>query len=352
MSTIRENIFSRWIILGEYLLLAQWALFVKIWHLLLLKGDISIDVLMANHKWAMTHYWFHYGLEFVKRGLVGSLFHVLRISITTKSVFLFSVFCGEIVAALAAIYIVRLIEGAEIRKQFLILFAISPATLMHLGYDLGRYDQCNILLSLITLLIIHSYPKSLVKSALLALLLFTQVLIHEAAFLITIPALLFISYDDFRDEKDRELIMGLQLVAVMGAVVFVLLFGQANDYTLWLVRQQIDSGLPGFDPSGALEVWRRGILESLTFTFAYVSRPWVWFNLALSIPLVLVHVCWACMWFTTVDGGVYKWGLIYSPFLGVPVLMIFGIDWFRWLSVALLMLFLTSAYAIRLYVAI
>ncbi len=337
---------SQWTLFVAYVLLAQGALFVKVWDALLREGTFSIAAVMTNHKWAMTHYAFHYGLEFVKRGVVGTIFHILSIPLTYSTVFLFSIFCSELVILLAGIYFHLYISDIRIRRVFFLVFALSPATIMHLGYDLARYDQCNFVLTLVILLLIYNRSVGFLKAALITFLLFVQILIHEAALLIIMPALFLILYDTFRGMRRARLMLSMQVAAVVAATALVFFFGSASERTLATVRAQLASAMPGFDTSGALAVWQRGVFENIRFTLAYGTTRSSLLNLALGVPLVFLHMHWFWMWFSTIDRLLHKSWFFLAPFAGLPILMVLGIDWFRWLSLSIFMLFLMSVYII------
>ena len=137
-----------------------------------------------------THYLFNYENEFLKRGFIGE---VIRLS--------FRNFNAQIVYNLSLFFLFLLsifffkISYVDFNKDtnlnkliFSTAVFVSPLTLQHFIYDVGRFDIINLLITFCVFSIIEKfYKRTIFLLILIFPLLNLMLLIHEASFFMFIP---------------------------------------------------------------------------------------------------------------------------------------------------------------------
>lgn len=281
-----------------------------------LLGAFSADF---DSHWNQLTYHLDYSQGFIRRALVGHLFHVAGIAVTADSVFHFSL----IIHLLTLIACVLLFKAhlpsidPRVRTAFLLLFAISPATFMHYGRDLGRHDQLLVLLAITCVLLIRT-ERFLFASFLSAV----AVLIHELFVLTGLPIL--VAYTLIRIEgatnPKASLLHGAAIPASsLLALLAVLFRGGA----------EVDAS-HALNPMAAQMLLDFGIADHIRFTAREYSDPLVYGRLLIAaaylLPLALVYQ----------RLGRYRraWRealLLSSPATILP-LFIVGVDFERWIA--------------------
>ena len=137
-----------------------------------------------------THYLFNYENEFLKRGFIGE---VIRLS--------FRNFNAQIIYNLSLLFLFLLsifffkISFVDFNKDtnlnkliFSTAVFVSPLTLQHFIYDVGRFDIINLLITFCVFSIIEKfYKRTIFLLILIFPLLNLMLLIHEASFFMFIP---------------------------------------------------------------------------------------------------------------------------------------------------------------------
>jgi hypothetical protein len=136
--------------------------------------------------WKATHWLMSYDLEFIKRGAIGSVVNylfTLPISLEQISIAAYSVYF------LLSIFLVLYIIPAFKKDITLVTLLLSSGfALQQLGHDIGRFDQVVLLLTLTTLKLAPSCKTNPVLITLLLIILSAlSMVVHEASALIAIP---------------------------------------------------------------------------------------------------------------------------------------------------------------------
>ncbi len=272
--------------------------------------------------WVRVPYLLSYRNGFVRRGLIGTLFHLLGIHPDRTVILITYTVAFEIFIVLFHLFVRREGKGNPLLRYLLLLFLLSPATVLHVGDDVGRTD---IYLYLILLL-------SLFSAGISPLLTAVAILIHEGYVLLALPTLL-----------TYHLIKGRKALAIANAAVGVLVaisvskvgtLGPA-DFSLY-ARILSGNGITTTDP--LLPLASSPLRNALHFYGQFLSSPPLLraflLGVGLSISLVALHFL---LFYRTLRGPSL---LKLSPLLPLAMFL-FGIDYFRWafassLSMALL----------------
>ena len=158
-----------------------------------------------------THYLFNYEHEFLKRGFVGE---VLRLSVKNLNadivynLSLFFLFFLSII--FFKIFFIDFNKDTDIHKLiFSTMVFVSPLTIQHFIFDIGRFDIINILITLLCFFIVEKFHKNIFLVAILIFpLLNCMLLIHEGSFFMFIP--MIFGFWFLKDSKKN--IFGIQLI--------------------------------------------------------------------------------------------------------------------------------------------
>ncbi len=152
--------------------------------------------------WRYTHYLFNYDDEFIKRGFIGELISLFSNHISYAQVSFFSYIALSILFFCFFYFFSKpyFYYGKRLGAFFLMIFAsTSPATLQHFALDVGRFDVIIYSIFILLILIINSFSKksTFTTFIIINLGLFLSVLVHEAAFFMTLPlSIVFWNYID------------------------------------------------------------------------------------------------------------------------------------------------------------
>lgn len=178
-------------------------------------------------EWRMTHYLFNYEFEFVKRGLIGEVLRLTNFPITAANLILLSFSTLILFAITYVLFFLSHVYSSENQRGawlFLLLATTHSATLQHFIFDVARFDHFLYLLLFVGLWWIKRNGSA---ALLVAFLTALMVLIHEAAFFITIP--IFLSY--WLYEKNLSLFqvrLALMSLWVTTITFLVSYFGQVT----------------------------------------------------------------------------------------------------------------------------
>lgn len=136
--------------------------------------------------WKATHWLMSYHLEFIKRGAIGSVIDSLfTLPITLEQISL----AAYSVYFLLSIFLVFYVVPAFKKDIILVTLLLSSGfALQQLGHDIGRFDQVVLLLTLATLKLAPSCKSNpALITLLLVILSALSMALHEASALIAIP---------------------------------------------------------------------------------------------------------------------------------------------------------------------
>ncbi len=263
----------------------------------------------AVSDWVASYYHLNYTYGFVRRGLVGTL----ALPFGELKLFAFwGTFTASLLLALTFTFLTE-----DVRLY--LLFLLSPATALHMGFDVGRYDHFNLLLLATSLLLIRRRGPYWPIPVLTAL----GVLTHEAYVLYALPVVVAALW-----EEDRFLAL-LTATVGLGVLLALLVWGKGPPSTV-----------PEGAVPGAYEVLSLGVSDVLKTNLSYVlsefpRRPWDFL-----LPLLLL-LGYAVLYLRSTPSLPLPVRL--SPFSGL-LLFAVGYDYPRWVSILVIVLLLTMAY--------
>lgn len=154
--------------------------------------------------WKLSQYYFKYSeIGFTKRALIGTLLDIEAARAVPVEVFLL-LFAAILVTA---ILFSRVIAHAGFGPR--ILFLLSPAIFLQIGYDFGRFDLINTALLMVFLAI---------NARALPLFVLVMLLIHEGAIASHVPMLFLIHYLKHGLGRVTYVSAALALVALVAIV--------------------------------------------------------------------------------------------------------------------------------------
>lgn len=312
------------------------------------KMALPADELVAN--WRTLQYFFSYDLEFMKRGLIGSLFDIFSIKPTLRTIWFFSLLSCNIVFFLTYNYLKRMFNhlpnGSTWLILFVLFFTISPVTAWNFGYEAGRADLFNLVIALFIINIIVINKKKLLY--LIPVLLVIGVLIHEAFIFLSAPTIFALLINEFMRKRIQLSIIIGSFIAILGVFLAIMLFGDiepASLKSLYLsvYHEPIPTDLPIVN---TFMIITSSIYTNIIFTLREYLTLHVWKYFAVALPFLM-----ACfyIYFKSVSFhllSIEKKILLFSPFLVVPM-FIFGVDLYRWFSAMLINMFIATSYLIH-----
>lgn len=153
--------------------------------LLIIASILSTQFTLVDD-WRATHWLMSYDLEFIKRGAAGSVFNIFvntPISIWNITIAAYSIYF--LLSICLALYVVPVFKNDIL---LITLLLSSGFAVQQLGYDIGRFDQIALLSTLLTLKLSplsKNYP--FIITFLLIFLSAISMLIHEASALLAVP---------------------------------------------------------------------------------------------------------------------------------------------------------------------
>ncbi len=270
--------------------------------------------------WVASYYHVNYTYGFVRRGLVGTL--ALPFGDVKRFAF-WSTFMASLLMALIFTFL------TEDRRLWL-LFLLSPATALHLGFDVGRYDHFNLLLMAVSLLLINRRKYLYVIPFLTAL----GVLVHEAYVIYAVPVLTVLLWPRNRRVAILNGIVSLSLVFT------VVMWG---DPSTQMERDLLSRPEVIPDAIGALSASIKDTIFSNLFYIRgeVLRRPW-----DFVLPALILSGYTAVYLYSTRDLPLC---VRVSPFAGL-FLFAFGYDYSRWVSImVILLLFLMAFFGVTVH---
>ena len=158
-----------------------------------------------------THYLFNYEHEFLKRGFVGEILRLSVENLNADIVYNLSLFFLFFLSIIFfKIFFIDFNKDTNTNKLiFSTMVFVSPLTLQHFIFEIGRFDIINILITLLCFFIVEKFHKNIFLVAILIFpLLNCMLLIHEGSFFMFIP--MIFGFWFLKDSKKN--IFGIQLI--------------------------------------------------------------------------------------------------------------------------------------------
>lgn len=286
-----------------------------------------------------TQYLFNYSDQFVKRGLVGE---ILRNIVDHPDYFfvknLALILLGGVSSLLTWLFMRPLFKHGLKCGHYLFfgLAFISPATLMHFAYDLGRLDIISTYLIILGIYILLKKQSNSIAKLNVFFLMVILILIHEGNLVIYIPTLLCLIYLIDKNMKIYHIVaLGAILlgIAVLIAKYGVIQNKDVNEH-LELLREQY--GLRSINLASLKVLYAGGVSDNLELTWKAISnRRYI----THSIIFYLCSFPWLYLVFNIINQVAKSYGhkfclLLLSNFS--PLLLSFiAYDHFRWWALSL-----------------
>jgi hypothetical protein len=175
---------------------------------------------------------------------------------------------------------------------FLALFALSPGVAMQMGVDFGRFDQLNMLITLIIMNRVsyrnnNSAALSFGQILAICALLIAGLLIHEAFLFINVLLILAICFQKVFSGRMAGSELTLYIFVILVTLVCVINFGGATIETMMAMDADVAELEPDYDTGLALAVWQRSLFDNLWSSAGALLRPsLIKYMLIGSIPLL------------------------------------------------------------------
>lgn len=315
---------------------------------------IALKYLGTINAWKLTHWLFHYDLGIVKRGVVGTLAAALTLGDVTSVATIVGLSLGVamlLLVTLGAFAWPAFARPMHWRARGAALFALASPGFGYLLCDLGRFDVLNYALTLGVIVATRAwgrFPYGLFLATAALVLL-----IHEAALLLALPVLTIVWLDangrlGWLIEPARWPTLAAQLAPVAALAACIALFGGTDlplrelmprlaarsDFapsaqSAYVLVRGLDSNVAqvlGHETAIALESGRSGPpLGSILRGSFHSILPFALAQLAIAHfllrSLVAGRRCAAV-------------AALHLCFLAPWPLLIFGVDWGRWIAIA------------------
>ncbi|MBD3750775.1 MAG: hypothetical protein IE931_14935 [Sphingobacteriales bacterium] len=275
-----------------------------------------------------TQYFASYHLEFLKRGVVATIFQFFSIAATKLNIFVLNVILANLLF-LVVWHLSKTVFMNINQKVWLIfmwVFIVSPATAVQFGNDFGRFDPLNMLIMVVSVWIILNY-KAIVINWAIPVLSGMAILIHEIYIFTGLPIVLATMY-----LRSQHVMLYLAFSS-LGVVVFVVVlslfvFGKADDIST--INHLVSRAGKGADEF-PVAVWTSSVFQNIEFTFERYLQFKTWTGIIRDMIILLPYLL--LIWFVLRDvSQKRRFALILvSPFAVLP-LFVLGIDFSRWVS--------------------
>ncbi len=180
-----------------------------------------------------THHLFNYEHEFLKRALVGEILRLSFENLDADIIFNLSLFFLIFLSIVFfRIFFINFNKDNNINKLiFSIMVFVSPLTLQHFIFDIGRFEIINIFITLFSFLIIKKFHKNTFLTVIFIFpLLICILLIHEGSFFMFIPMILGFWF--FKNSEIKTFIVQLFLFLIIIFITYkISTLGLATKYT-------------------------------------------------------------------------------------------------------------------------
>jgi hypothetical protein len=292
------------------------------------------------NEFLQIQYLFNYEYEFLNRALVGEVFRQLGLTGNYKFLNLYAYSIAVIAIVMLYFYFSQFRPSTDNQQQlyFLAFFAISPATISHIGFDIGRYDQLNLIILILAVMLVSR--GALIRASLLAAV---GVFVHQPFVVIFLPLLVAIAIA----ENGRASFASGVKVAFFPilALAFIMLQGNPEILNERELNSALLKSYPHFRPNSiaaSIEVFFLDLPRAFALTIVPYSKPstWLYLSAAGTYFALLIAVYW--QFFKHVSEPKLQLVMI-APFASLALFLL-GVDYYRWIALISLNMFLAYAY--------
>lgn len=316
--------------------------------LIVAMGFLAIRIHRGIGDFQLTHYYFNYSDEFLRRGLVGEVLRQLGMTLSNINVSVLYSAAVVLFLALLVLTCARLFADLPTRTGvlFVVFMLACPGLTLHYAYSAyGYLDIFQLLIAMLGLGAIYRSDFA-IALAVASVLAVSSMLVHEAGLMITTPVLIAALMLKFSDRIDLPKAAGL--FAVFVAIAFVI-WRQGGADTISFedhVRALSDEAAPhGTISDAAVVVLHRTLGDNVGLLLP--QSPW-WY-LWQQIKFVLFGAPYLFIFVTSLmmvrsymaASGRGMAALVMAAAVFAPVALYpIGHDYFRWWSAAMANYFL------------
>lgn len=304
--------------------------------LLCLKGEFD--------SWKATLWLFNYDIEFIKRGLIGTVLQFfdhdafVRFDIifySARIVFFSLVFC-------CCLFFSRFFNHQPI--SFFLMLLLSGFCIQQFSLELGRLDQINYIF-LFLLLLIGDIWKSTWFILFSTITLCLMMLITETAILVQIPVFFFFIFQQVQRRIYSYRHFIIMCLVVGCALVLTTLMGNLTSisFSQWYAHL---SNISAFEVNSySAKFMDRSFTDNVVYTIERWQNPK---TLSRSLLVFLVSTPYLWLIFSTLKQtskaiSNFIWWIVLIPSLCSLPLFLLGIDFFRWYAYMFLNFFIVLA---------
>lgn len=301
-----------------------------------LTDKLSWDRIVSDYN--LAQYYASYSHEFLKRGLIATVFAVFGVSVTQSNVFIFSFVIANLL--FIAVWILAMVSflNVEVTKKYFVIFMLvficSPATALQFGNDFGRFDTINLLIMVMSLIILLK-GSYLFVYVVLPLLTAAALLNHEIYVFTGLPIILLL----FMIQIQKGLLSFKGFVVLMAVITVVMLsiviFGNADSE---LTLNYLSSKTGFTKEVTPITVWVNSFNDNFIYTLERYSRSGILQGFARDISIVLFYVLLYVLPFKNIRLNSYQKLLLLSPFAILPLFLL-GVDFSRWIGLIIFNMF-------------
>lgn len=330
-------------------------LVVGVFALIVATGFLAIRIHRGIGDFQLTHYYFNYSDEFLRRGLIGEVLRLLGVTLSNIKV-------SVLYSSAVLLFLLLLVFGsARVFAQlpvrtgvlFVVFMLACPGLTLHYAYSsYGYLDIFQLLLAVLGLAAI-SRQGLFLALAVASVLTVSSMLIHEAGLMITAPVLIAALMLRFGDQINVSK-AAILFAAFVAVVIVIWRQGGADTMSFedHVAALSEAAGSHGAISDAAVVVLHRTLSDNIGLVLP--KSPW-WYAwqqikfVVLAAPYLFVFVTSLMMVrsYMAATGGrmaaLAMTAAIFAPLALYPI----GHDYFRWWSAAmvnyfLLMLFFCS----------
>ncbi len=299
--------------------------------------------------WRTYPYFFSYNLEFMKRGLIGTIFDLLNLAPTQRSIFLLALFLSNFTFFLVYKYFRKMFGRSQYASVlllfFLFFFTVSPATFWNFGHQAGRADLFNFVIELLMIFIIIEEKRNFYLF--LPIFFSVGILIHEAFIFMGIPVVLAFLVNALVKKTISRSIFIYSIISILLTSIVIIIYGRISHANLELLYMRMyNEPFPGkLKTFQFFMVITTSLSTNISITLGRYLTLSMWKNMFLALPFVLAHIHIYIKTINFRSLSVINKLFYVSPFLIFPM-FILGIDFYRWFSMMLINMYIIMAYFI------
>jgi hypothetical protein len=276
----------------------------------------------------------------MKRAFIGSMLDFIGIVPSQKDVVLSFWVISNIILCLFVIYMQSSLKFVPLQQKFglLFLFVLSPAAALQFGYDIGRFDQVNLVLYLLILILVVQKRRSLFP--VLPVLLTMGILVHEAFLFVNLPVILSVLVLETIQGHFHKAIFGSCIILVVLTISAILIAGGVDGQTHQLINEKVNRLGHGY---GTLEIFSQSVFENTLSTLDTYRNRYVWHELLAAFAVFLFYWIPYLRYFARMHLTLPQRICLYSPLAILPMFAL-GVDFYRWMALSIINLFVVFIY--------